>query len=72
LGKLEGTAHQRPGALRVLDFAGDFVEVGLPVVFVEVRFWIEQIHLTWTTVHKEVDDRLGLRLKMRLAWFEIG
>ena len=43
----------------------------LPVVAVQNRFWIEQIHLARTTVHKQLDHRFRLRWVMPVFRVEI-
>ena len=39
LGEFERAAHRAPGALRILDLAGDLVEVRLAVMLVEHPAW---------------------------------
>ena len=51
-GEPERAAHQGAGILDELDLAGDPVEVGFAVVFVERRLGIEQVHLAWAAVHE--------------------
>jgi len=72
LRELEGAAHQGPGALRILDFAGDLVEIRAAVVLVQLRLGIEQVHLTGAAVHEQVDHTAGFGRNMRRSGHEIG
>ena len=66
LGKPKRTPHQCPGRPGILDLTGNLVEIRLAVISSQFLLGIEQVHLAGTTVHEQVDHRLGLRLKMRL------
>jgi hypothetical protein len=65
LSELERAAHQRSGRVWEFDFPGNAIEVILTVVLREFRLWIQQVHLTWSTIHKQVDDGLCTRRMMR-------
>ena len=59
-GELERASHERTGGAGVFDFTGDFVEVALAVVLLQLLLRIEQIHLAWATVHEKMNHRFGL------------
>src|SRR5262249_25463309 len=72
LRELERAAHQRAGALRVLDFPRDLVEIGLTMMAVERRLGVKQVHLARPAIHEQMDDRARFGCDMRQARGEIG
>ena len=66
--KRSRTAHQLGALLldeRKLDLIQNRLGHRLAVEFVQFRLLIEEVHLTWTTFHKEVDAPLRCRCKLR-------
>ena len=67
-GKLPMTAHHL--ALHAAPGRGDlgeFLRCFLPVILVQRRLGIKQVHLRRPALHAKLDDRLGPRRKVRLA-----
>ena len=59
----EGRFKEFARLLLEMDFQ-IFVRVVLPIPFVEFRLGIEQIHLAWTAMLKEANNRFGFRREM--------
>ena len=65
---VRGTAEQSGGVFvgeGKFDAFEKGIRHGLAVHFIELRFRIKEVHLTWSALHEEVDAALCLRRKVR-------